>query len=133
MAPKSQLNSWHQSMMKFSFIGGKTTKIKTKLWGFINLNIFNHFNSKRMPSMLLVLKWPISSKKIVNDSFFTNVLFGAKLKVYKVKSALNFRGEGFTSLKVWESLGQVTRILFKIPRTHVYGQGLLPSCFHHSF
>lgn len=70
--------------MKLSHIGGKITKSKTKLRGFIKINIFDHFNSKIVPSTPLVLKWPISSERIVNDNVFINVLFGAKLEVYKV-------------------------------------------------
>lgn len=72
-------------MMKLSLIGGKITKSKTQLRGFIKVNIFDHFNSKIVPSTPLVLKWPISSERTVNDNvFFINVLFGAKLEVYKV-------------------------------------------------
>lgn len=70
-------------MMKLSLIGGKITKSKTKLRGFIKVNTFDHFNSKIVPSTTLVLKWPISSERIVNN-FFINVLFGAKLEVYTV-------------------------------------------------
>lgn len=71
-------------MMRLSLIGGKITKSKTKLRDFIKVNIFDHFNSKIVPSTPLVLKWPISSERIVNDNVFINVLFGAKLEVYKV-------------------------------------------------
>lgn len=71
-------------MMKLSLMGGKITKSKTKLRGFIKVNIFDHFNSKIVASTPLVLKRPVSSERIVNNNVFIDVLFGAKLEVYKV-------------------------------------------------
>lgn len=61
-----------QHTTEFLFGGGKMIITKANCEILTKLN--NHFNSKIMPLIPLVLKWTISSERIVDDSFFFQAL-----------------------------------------------------------
>lgn len=80
-AVKSQLKGQCQYTTEFLFSGDKMIIMKANCEDFTKLN--NNFNSNIMPFIPLVLKWTISSERIVNDSFFFQALSWNKIQSYQ--------------------------------------------------
>lgn len=80
-AVKSQLKGQCQYTTEFLFSGDKVIIMKANYEVFTKLN--NNFNSKITPFIPLVLKWTISSERIVNDSFFFQALSWNKIQSYQ--------------------------------------------------